>query len=337
MARIPYPGIAVGFSVRMSGKPGKPGRGELGVYGSERYLLAKLFICALSDRIRWQFQPTGARVKPYAHYRDIHLNAKVNQPPDNTMNERLAAGLLAGISVALIGAETALAAFYGFDPGRILFCLALYVGAAGLLFSLKLLFDGGGSRIESVSERRVRAMRGDAAGRLDGYEIDDEFLGRGRSDRKPASSGSRPLDDEALKAAVTSYASMAGGFEKLRETLDQVGEDAFRSMARKAGIDGVTKERAMSALTELIAAEGAGREGEGVPTLSISLDRETFDDYIRRCMTDKETCQDDDEGAGFSIGLDAADLSSRPSEPPTDFSHDPKAVFAKINRPGGAR
>jgi hypothetical protein len=253
------------------------------------------------------------------------------------MNERLAAGLLAGISVALIGAETTLAALYGFDPGLVLFCLALYAGAAGLLFSLKLLLDGGGSRIESVSERRVRAMRGDAGGRLEGYEIDDEFLGRGRSGTKPTTNVGGPLDDEALKDAVASYAPMAGGLAKLRETLDSIGDEAFRTMARKLGIAGVTRERAMAVVHELMDAESAGNDQDEVPSLSISLDRETFDDYIRRCMTDKETCLDDDEGGGFSVGLDAAGLSSLPSDPPTDFSHDPKAVFAKLNRPGGAR
>jgi len=253
------------------------------------------------------------------------------------MNERLAAGLLAGISVALIGAETTLVALYGFDTGLILFCLALYAGAAGLLFSLKLLLDGGGSRIESVSDRRARAMRGDAAARLKGYEVDDEFLGHGRGGQKPTASVGRTLDDEALKEAVASYAPMAGGLAKLCETLDSIDEDAFRTMSRKLGIAGVTRDRALAVVRELMDAGNAGNERDEAPSLSISLDRESFDDYIRRSMTDKDTGDDDDKGGGFSVGLDAADLSSRPSEPPTDFSHDPKAVFAKIKRPGGAQ
>jgi len=255
------------------------------------------------------------------------------------MNERLAAGLLAGISVALIGAEVILAALYGFDPGLILFCLALYAGAAGLLLSLKTLLNGGGNSIESVSERRARAMRGEGMGGiLKGYDVDEEFLGRGHKGGKPTHAADQTLDDEALKAVVVSYAEMAGGLAKLLETLDSIDDASFRAMARSAGMAGVTRERARVVVMELLAADESGTKEDGDrPTLTISLDRETFDDYIRRCMTDKDTGSDEEGGGGFSVGLDAAGLSGLPSEPPTDFSHDPKAVFAKINRPGGAK
>lgn len=253
------------------------------------------------------------------------------------MNERLAAGLLAAISAALIGAETILALLYGFDPGLILFCLALYAGAAGLLFSMKILFEEGGGGIESVSERRARAMRsGGTGGILEGYDVDEEFLGRGRGARKPAN-GDRPIDDDTLKAAITSYAAMIGGFSKLLETLDSIDEAAFRAMARSAGMAGVTRERAVAMVAELAAADMTGKtEGGETPSLTISLDRESFDDYIKRSMNEPES-GGAGAGGGFSIGLDAEDLSGRPSAPPTDFSHDPKAVFAKIGRPGGER
>jgi len=254
------------------------------------------------------------------------------------MNERLAAALFAGISVALIGAETTLAAIYGFDPGLILFCLALYAGAAGLLFSVKLLLDGGGDRIESVSERRARAKRGDG-GILEGYDVDEEFLGSGMRASKPVPAGGRPIDDESLKAAISSYAGMAGGLGKLRETIESMDDASFGAMVRKIGASGVPKERALAAIAELASAESGGSGRDEVPPLTISLDRETFDDYIRRCMTDGDTCIDDDEGSGegFSVGLDAEGLSRLPGEPPAEFSHKPEAVKAKINRPGGDR
>ena len=254
------------------------------------------------------------------------------------MNERLAAWLLAGLSAALIVAELATAAIRGFDPGIILFWLAIYVGAAGLLFSLKMLSNGGSDRIESVSERRARAKRGDG-GILEGYDVDEEFLGSGHRASKPAPTGGRPIDDEALKAAISSYAGMAGGLGKLRETIESMDEAAFGAMVRKIGASGVSKERALAAVSELAAAESGGSGGEAVPPLTISLDRETFDDYIRRCMTDPGTSIDDDEssGEGFSIGLDAEGLSRLPGEPPTEFSHKPDAVRAKAARTGGPR
>jgi hypothetical protein len=54
-------------------------------------------------------------------------------------------------------------------------------------------------------------------------------------------------------------------------------------------------------------------------------------------MTEGEESHSEGQGAGFSIGLDEGGLSGMPSEPPTDFSHSPKAVFEKLNRPGGNR
>lgn len=250
------------------------------------------------------------------------------------MNERMAAGLFAGLSALLIVAESLLAAVYGFDPGLILFCLSLYAGAAGVLFSLRGLAGDGQGRVESVSERRARAKRGDG-GILEGYDVDEEFLGGGLRPGKPAPATGRSVDDGELKAAITSYAAMAGGLEKLREAIVSMDEAAFGSMIRKLGVSGVPKERVLAAVDGLVAAESGGQAGETVPPLQISLDKETFDDYIRRCMTDGETCIDDDEsaGGGFSVGLDAEGLSRMPGAPPTDFSHSPEAV--KANRPGG--
>lgn len=264
------------------------------------------------------------------------------------MNERMAAGLFAGLSGTLIVAELLIAALFGFDPGLTLFCLAIYLGASGLLFSLRILFDGrGGSGVESVSERRARAKQDKSMGRiLEGYSVDEEFLEHGRRGQgsraaaepaRPAPPVAPPMDDEALKAAVKEYADMVGGLEKLRLKLESIEESAFQKMARSAGMSGVTREQAMMAITELAAGGDAGKEEGGAPAFSISLDRETFDDYIKRCMTEGEESHAEGQGAGFSIGLDEGGLSGMPSEPPTDFSHSPKAVFEKLNRPGGSR
>ncbi|NTU57393.1 MAG: hypothetical protein HGB00_00510 [Chlorobiaceae bacterium] len=262
------------------------------------------------------------------------------------MNERLASGLLAGLSGALITAEALLVSIYGFQPGIVLFCLSIYAGAVGFLFSMRTLLDERSGGVESVSERRAKAMQDRGMSSiLQGYDVDEEFLGRGRGGSKPTSAkaagrsadaGDLPPDDEALKSAIIAYAGMAGGLEGLRQTLESMDDSSFRTMARKAGIAGVTRERAIAVATGL-AAGGQTEHEHSRPPLELSIDRETFDDYIRRGMNEGDSCPDDDDCVGYSIGLDAAGLSGLPSEPPTDFSHDPKAIFSRINRPGGRR
>ncbi|RXK84457.1 hypothetical protein EST62_09520 [Chlorobaculum sp. 24CR] len=263
------------------------------------------------------------------------------------MNQRLAAGLLAGLSVALVAAET-LALLAGLDARTMLLFLSLYAGLVGLLFALRTLSEGRREVVESVSERRARARRDGLVGNLlDDYEIDDEFLGRGVRKPKSAKASVSPassapaeplLDDEALKSAVRAYAGMAGGIAALRETIEAMDDSAFSSMARKAGMGGVTRARALSVVVELVSVESASRSDEA-PALSLSIDKESFDDYIKRCMSDPDTCVDEEanDSEGFSVGLDAEGLSAMPSTPPTDFVHDPKAVMNRFNRSTGGR
>jgi hypothetical protein len=204
------------------------------------------------------------------------------------MNQRLAAGVLAGLSVALIAAET-LAALAGLDVRLMLLFLSLYAGIVGLLFALRTLADGRREVIESVSERRARAKRDSRTGALlDAYGIDEEFIGRGFRERKPV---------------AVSHPEPVGKGEAVR------GSEPEAAPARDAS-----------------------------PALSISIDKESFDDYIRRCMSEPGTCSDDDEsGAGYAVDLDADGLSAMPSTPPTDFVHDPKVVMERFNRTAGGR
>jgi hypothetical protein len=258
------------------------------------------------------------------------------------MNQRLAAGVLAGLSIALCAAET-LALLAGFDARVMLLFLSLYAGLTGLLFALRTLLEGKREVIESVSDRRARAKQDSIMGqRLDAYEVDEEFLGRGNRGHKPAQSKSsatpaeRVPGDEELKSAVTAYAGMVGGIVKLREMIESMDDASFASMARKAGMSGVTRSRALAVVVEMAAAQGASRS-DAAPALAVSIDKESFDDYIRRCMSDPDACANDEVGGGFSVGLDAEDLSSMPSTPPTDFVHDPKVVMERFNRTAGKR
>ena len=256
------------------------------------------------------------------------------------MNQRLAAGVLAGLSIALCAAET-FAALAGLDARSMLLFLSLYAGLVGLLFALRTLMEGQREEIESVSDRRARAKKDSFLGKhLEAYEIDDEFLGRSHRGGKPAASrpstaqAERIPDDEELKSAIAAYAGMAGGIVTLRETIEAMDDSAFASMARKAGMAGVTRERALAVVVGMVSAEGAPKSDEA-PAMSLSIDKESFDDYIKRCMSEADAQADENESGNFSVGLDSEELSAMPSTPPTDFVHNPRAVMSRLNRPEG--
>ncbi len=73
-------------------------------------------------------------------------------------------------------------------------------------------------------------------------------------------------------------------------------------------------------------------EGEK-PTILVphSMERESFDAYIRRSMNGAG----EDSKDGFSVELDGAALARGPGVPPADFSHDPKSVIESLKRAGG--
>jgi len=269
------------------------------------------------------------------------------------MNQRLVAGVLAGLSLAFIAAELLVATLGGFDTGWMLLLLSLYAGLVGLLFGVRTLSEGRREVVESVSERRARAKRDGLVGDLlDDYEIDEEFIGRGKrkfSASKPATtqssaspssgaSGDRPLGDDELKSAITAHADMMGGLGNLRTRIEAMDDLDFYSMARKVGMAGVSRTRALAVVTELVSASGGAMRDEASP-LSLSIDKGSFDDYIKRCMNNADTRLDEEESEGesFSVGLDAGDLSSQPGTPPTEFSHDPKAVIERFKRSAGKR
>jgi len=69
------------------------------------------------------------------------------------------------------------------------------------------------------------------------------------------------------------------------------------------------------------------------PTLldAHSMERESFDAYIRRSMNGAGEESED----GFSVELDGAALARGNGVPPADFSHDPKLLIESLKRAGG--
>ncbi|MFZ4801488.1 MAG: hypothetical protein ACOYLR_05800 [Chlorobium sp.] len=63
-----------------------------------------------------------------------------------------------------------------------------------------------------------------------------------------------------------------------------------------------------------------------------SMERESFDEYIHRCMNGGG--EDLDCADGFSVELGSAARSSGLGTPPEDFSHDPKSAISRLKRAG---
>lgn len=259
------------------------------------------------------------------------------------MTERQVAGYLAGLSVSLIAAETVLAIVFGFNPGLVLFLIGMYVGAVGLLYSLRTLLQGTQS-VESVSERRARAMQDAAVSRvLKGYEVDDEFIRPGQTGRKrehdtgqeetvPAPEAA---EDEQLRDAIVEHAARAGGFGKLKEMIEQMDGEAFSKMTLMAGMRGVTKEQAIRVVREMSGEDSLQvepAEGDsGEPPFRLSMDQDSFDEYIRRSMSQGE----DDLTTGFeSKGSSASNSPVMPTAT-DEITHDPEKLFERLRQKRG--
>ncbi len=110
----------------------------------------------------------------------------------------------------------------------------------------------------------------------------------------------------------------------MQERLSEYGVDE-EFMGGKRG-------RRAGASAAPLAENGGGSDGEK-PTILVphSMERESFDDYIRRSMNGAGEDSED----GFSVELDGAALARGTGVPPADFSHDPKSVIESLKRAGG--
>lgn len=255
------------------------------------------------------------------------------------MDERLTGKLVFALSAGLLAAELAIAAFGGMDTGWMLLAFVIYVALGGMLLAAGMMREPvGGSAIESVSMRRARALQDEGMkDLLAGYDVDEEFL-HGRQVKPQPVKSNIAFSEMPLEQAIRAHADLFGGLEKLHEAIERFDEKAFSELARKAGIAGVSRVQVM----EKIRVMACGEKEELRQSVSRSLDdtmkafaldRGSFDDYIRRCMSAPDRGDDSDE-EGFSVDLDIAGLSQGSSAPPADWSHDPKAILSKLKKPG---
>lgn len=267
------------------------------------------------------------------------------------MDERFFLKLLLVLFAGLIAAELFVVTVFGLRLELILLCFIIAAALTGIVIVARLLLEEQPD-IESVSMRRERQKRaGIMQERLREYDVDHEFTGAKRSriakgrvlePSQSVSSGSgetlAPPTPVSLDEVIRAYAEMYGGFRSMLQVLNQLDDGAFGRLMAKAGLGTLCREKVIHKITQMAEEERqpdiAGSAGEEeAPISGISLDKASFDEYIRRSMTSGEKEQ---EGAdsGFSVELDSDALSRGTGTMPSDFSHDPKAVFAKLKKPG---
>lgn len=269
------------------------------------------------------------------------------------MNERFFLKLLLLLFTGLIVAEVLVVVLFGFRLELILLCFIVAAALTGIAFVVRLLLAER-TEIDSVSMRRARAKRGGIMqDRLKEYDVDEEFIGgktvkrqKGRS-AAPALSefrGSSNMSDSpdtvSIEEAIRVHAEMYGGLRQLLQMMEHIDEASFGRLLQKAGLGDLSREEVVLKISLMVdetslSNEDAVEKDEEKPCIleGHSMDRESFDEYIRRCMNGAE---DDAESAdnGFSVELDGAALSKGAGVPPADFSHDPKSVISSLKRAG---
>ncbi len=270
------------------------------------------------------------------------------------MNERFFLKLLLVLFGGLIAAEVLVVALFGLRLELILLCFIVAAALTGIAFVVRLL-AGERKEIDSVSMRRAREKRGGIMqDRLKDYGVDEEFIG-GKTVKRLKGNAPAPAHEQlrssvsspspapvtaSIEDAIRVYAEMYGGLGQLLQMMENIDESSFCRLVQKVGLGNLSREEVMLKITlmvdESLLSDGAAGEVEGDRPCILeghSMDRESFDDYIRRCMTgagEDPECAD----KGFSVELDGEALSKGPGVPPADFSHDPKSVISSLKRAG---
>ncbi len=268
------------------------------------------------------------------------------------MNERFFLKLLLALFFGLLVAECLVVLLFGFRLEMIVFCFVIAVAMTGILIVVRLLLQQR-AEIDSVSSRRAKAKRSDVMhDRLREYSVDEEFLGGERFTRKkggapiPPTAESRnshnPSAGESIatiEEAIKAHAEMYGGLGQLLLMMEKIDDSSFVRLVKKAGFGELSREEVMLKMTLMVheestsRGEAPARDGEQTSILEgHTMDKESFDEYIRRCMTgagNDEKC-----GDGIFVDLDDAALLRGTGRPPEDFEHNPKSVIASLKRAG---
>ena len=263
------------------------------------------------------------------------------------MTERFFLKLLLVLFAGLIAAEVLVVVLFGLRLELILFCVIVVAALAGIAVVVQLLL-GDRREIDSVSMRRAMQKRGGIMqDRLKEYAIDEEFIGGKTVKRQKGSASAAALSERlrgsqsesaspvpvSIEEAIRLHAEMYGGLAQLLQLMEKIDEASFGRLVQKGGMGDLSREEVMLKITCMIEEHtfSGGAAGQKPCTLeSYSMERESFDDYIRRSMNGAVEDSED----GFSVELDGAALSKGTGVPPVNFSHDPKSVIASLKRAG---
>jgi len=267
------------------------------------------------------------------------------------MNERLFLVLLLALFLGLFAAELLVVAWFGFRLELILFCFIMAVSLTGILVVVRLLLQQP-PEIDSVSKRRAKEKRLDIMqDRLKNYSVDDEFLGRESVTQGKGNSPELPMTEKrgkhctgettsSIERAIRVHADRYGGLGQLLQMMEKIDELSFSRLVTNVGFGEVSREEVLVTIARMIEGDSrfmsdvVEREGERTSVLDgHSMERESFDEYIRRCMVGAEDV-DERGDKGFSVELDSSALARGTSVPPADFSHDPKSVMSSLKRAG---
>jgi hypothetical protein len=265
------------------------------------------------------------------------------------MNERFFLKILLVLFGGLIAAEVLVVSLFGLKLELILLCFIVVAALTGILFVVRLLFTER-TDIDSVSMRRAKEKStGIMQDRLREYGVDEEFLGGKSLNRTKWNSQKPSFPDhsavseepvlpvrESIEEAIRVHAEMYGGLGELLKKMETIDDASFDRLVKKVGFGEVSREEVIHKITFMANADSKAVESDREQQCVLeghSMDRESFDEYIRRCMNvaDEESESAD---SGFSVELDSVALSKGTGAMPKDFSHDPKAVFSKLNKPG---
>ncbi|ARM31511.1 hypothetical protein [Prosthecochloris sp. HL-130-GSB] len=265
------------------------------------------------------------------------------------MSERVVSRVLIVLSVLLVIAEAVMVWLYGVHLETILLPFIFFLAAVAVLYGL-VLMNGMRPEIESVSMRRARAMKDDLVRkRLEGYEVDEEFLPGGAKKKKQR--GSAPVRQESTPmpareektATVTRQTAVEdpfrnldprmlelvqsfGGFRQMIAAVEAMDAVTFKRMIYSLNIDVVDRD---AFLEPLRAAVGKAERGPG--ELRRLLDHEGMEEYIKNVLAGRDGMSDSGSGS-YSLDLDTDMLAGGPSAPPGEFSHDPRSVIDQFKR-----
>ena len=264
------------------------------------------------------------------------------------MSERVVLRILIGLSVALIFSELVLLIIFGVRIEMILLPFVVFLAAVGVLLGIAFL-KGMRPEIESVSMRRARAMKDDMIRkRLEGYEVDEEFMPGGRKKRQkgrasalqppfsheakpftPPASTSRGVESDpfaGLEPKVLGLIESFGGVTQMVQKIESMDQVSYKRMLYGLKMPVVEKEEFLQPVRQ---AMGGSCRSKG--SLRTDLDHEGMDDYIKKVLAGRDRSSESSSDT-YSLDIDPGSFSTGSSSPPSEFSHKPEAVLDQFKR-----